>query len=74
MTRFLVVAVVLIVGGVLGLLYGRFSYTQDSQKAKIGPIELTVQENRTVNIPQWAGVASIVAGGAVLAFGFLKTK
>ena len=72
MGRFLIVAIILIGGGILGLLYGRFSYTQDAEKAKLGPIEITVKEKRTVNIPQWAGVASIVAGSSVLAFGFLK--
>ena len=51
------------------LLYGGFSYTQDTQKAKIGPIELTVKENKTVNIPVWAGVAGLVIGGALLLFG-----
>jgi TRAP-type C4-dicarboxylate transport system permease small subunit len=62
-------AIVLIVASVLALLYGGFSYTQDTQKAKIGPIELTVKENKTVNIPVWAGVAGLVIGGALLLFG-----
>ena len=62
-------AIVLIVASVLALLYGGFSYTQDTQKAKIGPIELTVKENQTVNIPVWAGVAGLAIGGALLLFG-----
>jgi hypothetical protein len=62
-------AIVLIVASVLALLYGGFSYTKDTQKAKIGPIELTVKENKTVNIPVWAGVAGLVIGGALLLFG-----
>lgn len=72
MNRLMIVAVVLIAAGVLALVYGKFSYTQDSEKAKLGPIELTVKEKRTVNVPQWAGVASIVAGAAVIAYGFTK--
>jgi TRAP-type C4-dicarboxylate transport system permease small subunit len=63
------VAVALIVAGVLGLLYGGFSYTKDSTKAKLGPIELTVKETETVNVPVWAGVAAIVVGGGLLLFG-----
>jgi hypothetical protein len=63
------VAVALIVAGVLGLMYGGFSYTQDTTKAKIGPIELTVKDRKSVNIPVWAGVAAVVAGGALLLFG-----
>lgn len=59
-------AVLLVVGGVLALVYGGFSYTKETQAAKIGPIELTVSEPRNVNIPVWAGIATIVAGGAIM--------
>jgi len=65
-------AIVLIVAGVLGLAYGGFSYTKDTQQAKIGPIELSVTEKQTVNVPIWAGVAAIVAGGALLLIGLKK--
>ena len=64
-----IVAMALIVAGVLGLVYGGFSYTQDSTTAKLGPIELTVKDRKSVNIPVWAGVAAVVAGGALLLFG-----
>ena len=67
-----IAAIALIVSGVLGLAYGGFSYTKDTQQAKIGPIELTVTEKQTVNVPIWAGVAAIVAGGALLLFGAKK--
>lgn len=63
------VGIALIVLGVLGLAYGGFSYTQDTQTAKIGPLELTVKERKTVNVPLWAGIASIVAGVMVLVVG-----
>ncbi len=59
-------ALFLIVGGVLALLYGGFSYTQDSQAAKIGPLELTVRDTKTVNIPIWAGIATIAAGASLM--------
>jgi hypothetical protein len=67
-----IAAIALIVAGVLGLASGGFSYTQDTQQAKIGPIELSVSEKKTVNVPVWAGVAAIVAGGALLLFGVKK--
>ena len=66
------VAIALIVAGVLGLMVGGFSYTKDTQTAKIGPIELSVKEKQMVNVPVWAGVAAIVAGGALLLFGSKK--
>lgn len=67
-----IAALALIVAGVLGLVYGSFSYTKDTQEAKLGPIELTVKEKHTVNIPVWAGVAAIALGGALLFFGGRK--
>ena len=63
------VAIALIVGGVLGLVYGGFSYTQDTTAVKLGPIELSVQERKTVNVPLWAGIGAIVAGGVLLVVG-----
>jgi len=63
-----IVAVVLIVAGILGLAYGSFSFTKETHEAKIGPLELSVKEKETVNIPVWAGVAAIVVGGILLIF------
>ena len=66
MSSFRMVAVVLIVLGVLGLAYGSFSYTKESHDAKIGPLELSVKDKETVNVPVWAGVGAIVIGGLLL--------
>jgi hypothetical protein len=63
-----ILAIVLIVAGVLGLVYGSFSYTKNTHEAKLGPIELSVKEKQTVNVPVWAGVGGIVAGAALLLF------
>jgi len=65
-------AVVLIAAGVLGLVYGSFSYTKDTHEAKLGPIELSVKDKETVNIPVWAGVGAIVIGGVLLIIGGKK--
>ncbi len=72
MNTYMIVAVVLIVAGILGLVYGQFSYTKDSETAKLGPIQLTVNEKETVNIPVWAGAGAIVAGVAMLVFALMK--
>ncbi len=61
-----ILALVLVAGGVLALVYGGFSYENDTQAAKIGPVELTVKETRTVNIPVWAGVVALVIGGGLM--------
>lgn len=61
-----ILAIVLIVAGLLGVLYGEFSYTRETHDAKLGSLELSVKEKKTVNIPAWAGVAAIAAGTALL--------
>ena len=67
-----ILAIVLIVAGVLGLEYGSFSYTKSTHEAKLGPIELSVKDKQTVNVPVWAGVGAIVVGGVLLLFGSKK--
>lgn len=62
-------AIVLLVAGVLALVYGGFSYTKDTTAVKLGPIEMTVKEKKTVNVPLWAGIGAIVLGGVLLATG-----
>jgi multidrug transporter EmrE-like cation transporter len=62
-------ALALIAGGVLGLVYGGFSYTKETHRADIGPVHLAVAEKEQVNIPMWAGIGAIVAGAVLLATG-----
>jgi hypothetical protein len=59
-------AIVLIVAGALGLLYGGFTYTKETHEATLGPIELSIKDKETVNVPVWAGVGAIVAGVILL--------
>ena len=67
------IAVALIGAGVLALVYGGFSYTKDTTAVKLGSLELSVKENKSVNIPVWAGVAAVVAGGLLLLMGGRKS-
>ena len=66
------VAVVLVVAGLLGLVYGGFSYTKDTTVVKLGPIEISAKEKQTVNVPMWAGIGAIVVGGLLLVLGGKK--
>lgn len=67
-----IIGIVLIAAGALGLVYGGFSYTKDTTAVKLGPLELSVQEKKTVNVPMWAGIAAIVVGGLLLVVGGKK--
>ena len=64
-----IIAIVLIIAGVLGLAYGKFSYTKDTHEAKVGPVEFSVKDKETVNVPVWAGVGAIVIGAGLLLAG-----
>jgi hypothetical protein len=66
MSSFKIMAIVLILAGILGVMYGKFSYTKETHDAKLGPIELSFKEKKTVNVPAWAGVVAIAAGAALL--------
>jgi TRAP-type C4-dicarboxylate transport system permease small subunit len=66
MSAMKVVAIGLIVLGIIALTYGGFTYTKTTHDAKIGPLELSVKDKETVNVPVWAGIAAIVVGGALL--------
>lgn len=65
--------IALIAAGILGLVYGGFSFTKETHEAKIGPIELSVKDKQAVSIPVWAGVGAIVVGGLLLVFGGKRT-
>lgn len=66
------IAIALIVAGILGLVYGGFSYTKDTTAVKLGPLELSVKQKETVNVPMWAGIGAIVVGGLLLVLGSKK--
>ena len=65
-------AIVLIVAGVIGLAYQQFSFTRETTQAKLGPLELSVKEKQTVNIPLWLSIAAIGAGVVLLVTGRKK--
>jgi hypothetical protein len=57
--------VVLIAAGVWILVFHGFSVPKNHD-AKLGPVEVRVEETKRIEMPTWAGVASVVAGGALL--------
>jgi len=67
MSALKIVAIVLIVAGIAGLIYGKFSYTKATHEAKLGPFSMSVKEKETVNVPMWVGIGAIVAGAVLLA-------
>lgn len=66
------IGIALIVAGTLGLVYGSFSYTKETHQTKIGPLEFSLKEKETVNVPVWAGAGGIAAGVLLLLVGGRK--
>jgi TRAP-type C4-dicarboxylate transport system permease small subunit len=64
-----VIGTVLVLLGLLGLAYGGFSYTRQTSQVQLGPLELSVNEQETVNIPVWAGGAAVALGVVLLVVG-----
>lgn len=60
------VALILIVAGALGLAYGSFTYTEKTHSTQVGPISLSVKDQKTVNIPIWAGAGMVLVGIVLL--------
>ena len=68
-----IAGIILILAGLAGFFTGGFSFTRDKTAAKIGPIELTVKEEESVNIPVWLSLGAVALGAIVLAAGFRKS-
>lgn len=67
-----IIGIILIVAGVLGLIYGGFSYTKDTTAVKLGPIELKVKEKEVVTVPILVSVGAIGVGVFLLLMGRKK--
>ncbi len=61
-----IAGIALIVAGAIALAYGGFSYTKQTDVVKVGPIELSVREKQTFNVPLWAGLAALAIGVGLL--------
>ena len=64
-----IVAILLIVAGLLGLVYQQFSFTKETHQAKIGPLELSVKEKETINVPLWLSLGAVGVGVVILVTG-----
>jgi hypothetical protein len=57
-----IIGVILIVLGLAGLVFGRFSYMTDKKVVDVGPVTATVGERHNVDVPDIAGIVAVVAG------------
>jgi hypothetical protein len=63
MKRFLLaVGALLVLLGIIGLAHPTFTYHQKKEVAKFGPVQATVDEEKTTEIPRAASVIASLAG------------
>jgi hypothetical protein len=65
-----ILAIGLLAVGILALVYGGFTYTTETHRANIGPLDFSITEKERVNVPVWVGVVFSVVGAGLL----LKVK
>jgi drug/metabolite transporter (DMT)-like permease len=66
MTAARIAGMLLIVVGLVGVLWGGFSWTQEKTVVDIGPFKATTQEHKTIPFPPVAGAVALVAGVVLL--------
>jgi len=64
-----VVGIILLTLGVLGLIYGGFTYTSEEHAVNVGPVELGVAEKERVDVPIWMSVVAVGLGAASIIWG-----
>jgi hypothetical protein len=56
------IGAMLIVLGLVGLLYGGFSYVKRDKIIDLGPIQATKTETKTLPLPPIVGAVALIAG------------
>ncbi|HKW03189.1 MAG TPA: hypothetical protein VJN96_25410 [Vicinamibacterales bacterium] len=58
--------IVLIVLGVVGVLYGGFTWTTKDKVVDLGPLEVSTEKTHSLPLPPIAGALSLIAGTALV--------
>jgi len=70
LTKPLAIAGLVLIGlGIAGLVLGQFSYTTEKTVIDVGPITASVDEKHSVDLPEMAGIAAILAGALLIYLG-----
>jgi hypothetical protein len=63
------IGIILIALGLVGLMWGGFSYTTKEKVVDIGPIEASKEETHSIPLPPIAGAAALIGGIVLLVAG-----
>ena len=61
-----IIGIILIALGLIGIIWGGFTYVKDRDTADLGPISLTMEQQDRVSIPPAVGAAALVMGGMLV--------
>jgi len=61
-----ILGILLVVVGLIGVIWGGISWTQQEQVADIGPLEISTEERESLPIPPIAGAICLIAGTVLL--------
>jgi len=65
----LLLGILLLLAGVIGLAHPTFTYHKKEEVAKIGPVQATVNEEKSVEIPMALSILLLVTGIGLTVFG-----
>ena len=69
-----ILGIVLGLAGLIGLTHPDFTYHRREEVAKLGPVQATVDEEKTVTVPRGVSVLLLVAGGGLALFAASRKK
>jgi hypothetical protein len=65
----LLLGIILLVLGVIGLVHPTFTYHQQEEVAKLGPIKATVDEQKTAQVPPAVSIILLTVGIVLVVLG-----
>jgi len=65
----LLFGIILLVLGVIGLVHPTFTYHQQEEVAKLGPIKATVDEQKTAQVPPAVSIILLTVGIVLVVLG-----
>jgi uncharacterized membrane protein YidH (DUF202 family) len=64
-----ILGIILIIFGIVALAVGGINYTKREKVLDIGPITATADKHERIPLPPLVGIASVIAGVALVAVG-----
>lgn len=65
----MILGVILLVLGVVGIIYGGFTYTSGKDVLDVGPMHVEVDQQRRIPVTPIAGAVTVVIGALLIFFG-----